>query len=165
MKVFINILILIELIISLNMKGNNTSMNLEFSLVQFLKSGNKLNYDYNEAEPGFVGLHNFEDLKIDVIWIEGTESGKSYYEIEAVSLTCENEYYDPEFILLWLPNEKQYGSWDCDHWILYVFNDTKWEDIEKDPLPFINCQWDPNQNIGKIFDPSKKYEMKKGWPF
>jgi hypothetical protein len=106
-------------------------MNLENSLTEFLKSGKKLEYDHDKAEPGFVGLCSFKEIKKDIIYLEGPKKGKSYYEIPAVSLTNENEFYEPEFILLWLPNEKLYGTWDCDHWDLYVFENTNWEDIEK----------------------------------
>ena len=139
-------------------------MNLENALIEFLKSGKKLEYDYDQAEPGFVGLCSINDIKEDIIYIEGPNKGKSYYKIPAVSLTNENEYYEPEFILLWLPNEKMYGTWDSDHWDLYVFENKNWKDIENNPLPYINCQWDPEQNVGAFFDPSWKYELNKGWP-
>ncbi len=140
-------------------------MNLENSLIYFLKSGKKLAYDFEEAEPGFVGLCSVYELEEDTVFIEGPNKGESYYEIPAVSLTNENEYYDPEFILLWLPNEQKYGSWDSDHWDLYVFENANWEDISKNPLAYINCQWDNTQKVGALFEPSDKYELKNGWPF
>ena len=139
-------------------------MNLEMALLDFLKSGKKLSYDYEKAEPGFVGLYDIDELREDIIYIEGPNKGTSYYEIPAISLTNENEYYEPEFILLWLPNEQVYGTWDCDHWDLYVFEYTKWQDIEKNPLPYINCQWDHDQKVGNLFDPAGKYELNQGWP-
>ena len=139
-------------------------MNLEKSLIEFLKSGKKLDYVYDHAEPGFVGLCRHDELKEEIIYIEGTNQGESYYEISAVSLTNDNEYYDPEFILLWLPKEKKYGTWDCDHWDLYIFENVNWKDIELNPLPYINCQWDQDQKVGILFDPSGKYDLKKGWP-
>jgi hypothetical protein len=46
----------------------------------------------------------------------------------------------------------------------YDFENTKWQDIEKNPLPYINCQWDQEQNVGSLFDPAGRYELKEGWP-
>lgn len=139
-------------------------MNIEESLIGFLKLGKKLKYDYRKAEPGFVGLCDVDELKEDVIYLEGPTKGESYYKIPAINLTNENDYYEPDFILLWLPNEKIYGTWDCDHWDLYVFENTVWMDIVKNPLPYINCQWDAKQTVGSIFDPEGKYDLIKGWP-
>jgi hypothetical protein len=139
-------------------------MNFENSLLEFLKSGKKLDYDYDRAEPGFVGLCSHDDLKEEIIYIEGPNQGESYFEIPAVSLTNDNEYYDPEFILLWLPIEKKYGTWDCDHWDLYIFENANWKDIELNPLPYINFQWDQDKKVGVLFDPTGKYELKQGWP-
>jgi len=138
-------------------------MSLDKFLIDFLKSGKKLDYNYDQAEPGFVGVCSHEDLEEGTIYIEGPEQGESYYEIPAVNLTNDNEYYDPEFILLWLPKEKKYGTWDCDHWNLYIFENAEWKDIEQSPLPYINCQWDNDQKVGTLFDPSGKYELKNGW--
>ncbi len=139
-------------------------MNLEIPLVNFIQSGKQLKYAFDKTEPGFVGLHVLDDLKKDVVYIEGPIEGESYYKIPAISLTNENEHYDPEFILLWLPNEQLYGTWDCDHWHLYVFNNTTWNDVIENPAPYINCQWDHSQAVGTLFDPTKKYTVINGWP-
>ena len=101
-------------------------MNLEQDLLDFLEAGKKLEYDYDSAEPGFVGLCKPSALKEGVIWMEGPSDEDSYYEIPAISLSGENEYYKPEFILCWLPNEKKYATWDCDHWDLLVFENESW---------------------------------------
>ena len=134
-------------------------------LISFLKSDSKLDYDESLAEPGFVGLVGHEQIVQGVVWIEGESSGNSYYEIPAVNLTVENEYYDPEFILCWLPNEMMFGAWDSDHWELFTFRDISWTQIAQDPLPYINCQWDPHQKVADKFDPKGKYELIDGWPF
>jgi hypothetical protein len=103
-------------------------MNIESlpsDLVDFLKSGRRLEYDASETEPGAVGLNRLEELKEGEIWI-GTDAPEDpnnekegYYAVPAVSLSGECDGYDPEFILLWLPDQKKFGSWDCDHWILF----------------------------------------------
>ncbi len=139
-------------------------MKIEQELHEFLRAGKQLQYDHAQTEPGYVALCHLDDLEEGVVWIEGSLSGKSYYEIPAISLTNDNDYYDPEYILLWLPNEQQYGTWDCDHWVLYVFEQAKWQDIAENPAPYINCQWDESQTVGTLFQPQGVYPMKQGWP-
>ncbi len=141
------------------------NMDLPTDLIDFLRSKKDLEYDLTSVEPGFVGIINFENLHIGNIWIEGETSGKSYYEIPAISLTDKCEHYNPEFILLYLPNERVYGTWDSDHWHLYVFPNTSWSDIADSPADFINQQWSPKEKIGHLFDPKGKYPMINGWPF
>ncbi|WP_053404646.1 hypothetical protein [Persicobacter sp. CCB-QB2] len=140
-------------------------MEIEPSLKDFLSSGKQLEYDISKAEPGYVGLHKFDELKVDKIWIEGEGDQKCYYEVPAISITGENEYYDPEFILLWLPNERKYATWDSDRWDLYLFEDSTWNDIIKDPLPYLNYQWTLTDVKSSKFDPSDQYGLIIGWPF
>jgi hypothetical protein len=56
------------------------------------------------------------------------------------------------------------GTWDCDHWMLYVFEQARWQDIVENPAPYINCQWDESQTVGTLFQPQGAYPMKQGWP-
>lgn len=140
-------------------------MNLPEDLTEFLKSQTELNYDYKSVEPDFIGIINFSKLELGKVWIEGETSGKSYYEIPAINLTDQCESFDPEYILLYLPNEKMYGTWDSDHWKLYVFPNKNWTDIVKNPADFINQQWNPKKEIGIEFDPKADYKMINGWPF
>ena len=134
-------------------------------LTEFLKSKSELIYDQKTVEPDFVGIIDFDKLELGKVWIEGNVSGKSYYEIPAINLTDKCEHYDPEYILLYLPNEKLYGTWDSDHWTLYVFPNISWTDITKNPAEFINQQWNPKKEIGIEFDPKADYKMINGWPF
>ena len=90
------------------------------------------------------------------------ESG--YYAIPAVNLVADAEGYEPEYILLWLPNEQAYGTWDTDHAELLVFPDVSWTDIAADPLPFVAAQWD-GPEPGVPFVPYPKYPYKPGRPF
>jgi len=141
------------------------NMNLPTDLTDFLNSKSELKYNHKSVEPDFVGIIDFEKLEIGKVWIEGETDKKSYYEIPAINLTDECEFYDPEFILLYLPTEKLYGTWDSDHWNLYVFPNTSWTEIIKNPAPYINQQWNPNKEIGTLFDPKENYKLIKGWPF
>ena len=90
---------------------------------------------------------------------------RGYYTVPAISLTAKCEAYSPEYILLWLPNEKMFGTWDEDHWVLLVFRGASWDDIVKDPLPYLNAQWDDAKCLGSYIEPWKSYEFKPGRPF
>jgi hypothetical protein len=148
-----------------------SSFELPSDAVDFLQKGNQFTYDPEECEPGEVKLNNLNQLVLGEIWIDphlesDPHSGeKGYYSVPAVSLTGECEDYDPEFILLWLPEEKLFGSWDSDHWILIVFIDTTWKEICEQPALYLNAQWDNETPVGSFFEPWHKYEIKKGRPF
>lgn len=139
-------------------------MNIDIELENYLKSDQKLTYDFSKAEPGEVRLCSLDELKPGVVWVS-PESGDGYFEIPAVSLTNYCEAYDPEYILLWLPNEQVYGAWDCDHWELIIFEDASWADIARDPVSYINAQWDGRSPLAKKIIPTNGYELKQGVPF
>ena len=120
-------------------------MNIDIELENYLKSDEKLAYDFSKAEPGEVRLCSMDELKLGVVWVS-PESGDGYFEIPAVSLTNYCEAYEPEYILLWLPNEQVYGAWDCDHWELIIYEDASWSDIANDPVSYINAQWDASRH-------------------
>lgn len=140
-------------------------------LVIYLESGKQLVYDPGTCEPGLVRLKPVGNLSLDEIWLhpESKEDpnfgADGYYNIPAVSLTGECENYDPEFILLWLPNEKLYGTWDCDHWQLTTFPKAKWADIALNPAPYLDAQWNPNSVKRGGIKPWKTYKFRKGMPF
>lgn len=149
--------------------------NLPKELRDFLQSGKQLDYDQSKCEPGKITLKKLKDLKADEVWIDSEESpiaekdpnkGKEgYYTVPAVSLIEDCEGYEPDFILLWLPNENLFGTWDCDHLDLKIFLKATWNDIVKNPLPYINAQWEADSNISRYFVPYPKYEFKLGKPF
>lgn len=146
------------------------NLNLPESVLNFLKDGRQFTYDPSECEAGLISLNQLDQLILGEVWI-GTEDESDphqdedgYYSVPAVSLTGECEAYDPEYILLWLPNEQLFGSWDCDHWKLTVFPGTSWEDIVADPLIYLNAQWSPD-GVGSEFHPWSKYEFREGRPF
>ncbi|WP_415901028.1 hypothetical protein [Neptuniibacter sp. QD48_11] len=137
-------------------------MEIEKDLKDFLRQGLQLEYDHTKAEAGFIGLHSLEELSEGVVWV-CPEANEGYYEVPAVSLSSTCEAYDPEFLLLWLPKEKLYGAWDCDHWSLTVFPGAVWTDIIADPVKYLNAQWIPDL-VGKQIIP-KGYSINEGMPF
>ncbi|MES2463931.1 MAG: hypothetical protein V4671_25455 [Armatimonadota bacterium] len=149
----------------------NSPFNLPSDAVDFLQKGRQLNYDPSECEPGKVGLHSLDSLTLGEIWGNTDDEAdpnfrkEGYYAIPAVSLSASCGSYDPDYILLWLPNEKVFGSWDCDHWILTIFEKVSWLDIVKTPAPYIGAQWDSELKLGVRFQPWKHYKLKSGSPF
>jgi hypothetical protein len=144
-------------------------------LREFLRKKKQLEYDASECEPGQIKLLPLSKLKLGEVWINAEAKKKKrggdphageegYYAIPAVNLVAEAEEYEPDFILLWLPEEELYGTWDCDHWELLVFPDVTWTDIAEDPLPYVAAQWDgPDPGVPLV--PYPKYPYHPGRPF
>lgn len=145
--------------------------NLPDETVEFLRAGGQLEYDPHSIEAGKVVLKRLDELTEDEVWI-GTDlpddphaGEEGYYAIPAVSLTGECKAYEPEFILLWLPREQLFGTWDCDHWVLKVFRDAGWSGIMANPAAYLNAQWELYDELGTEFVPWPQYEFQKGRPF
>lgn len=118
-----------------------------------------------------MGLVSLGDLEIGEVWVGSDVAGDprfgedGYYAVPAVSLTAECDAYEPEFILLWLPNEMQYGSWDADHWVLSVFPGVNWAKIVDQPAIYLNAQWDARSEVAEKFIPWPNYDFSPGMPF
>lgn len=147
------------------------TFNLPEDAVEFFRAGRQLEYDSTRIEAGQVKLKRLDELSQGVVWIGTDTDGDprtgedGYYAIPAVSLTSECEAYNPYFILLWLPRERLFGTWDCDHWVLKVFRRAGWSDIVASPAAYINAQWDWQDTLGSQFVPWPRYEFKSGRPF
>jgi hypothetical protein len=143
--------------------------NLPSETVEFLKSGNQPIYDFKSITAGEVKLKRFEDLSQGEVWIDTDMNGDPHqwedgrYDVPAVSLTGECQNYLPEYLLLWLPNEKIFGTWDDDHGVLTVFPDATWTDIVSNPAPFVDAQWNPDSKVGTRFQPWENYQFKSGY--
>lgn len=149
-----------------------SDLKLPQDLVGFLNSGQQLSCDYARCEAGLVGLKRLDQLSLGEVWIEpgGADDPhmdeEGYYAVPAVSLTGECRTYEPEYILLWLPDMGAYGTWDNDHWVLQVFPGVTWTDIAADPLKYINAQWAyPDAVAAEVVKPYPMFPFKKGCPF
>lgn len=152
-----------------------SDLNLPVDLQQFLAAKKQLEYDPSSIEPGRVSLKSLSALKCEVVWVDADESplgeddphadDEGYYEVPAVSLLSECEAYDPDFILLWLPNERMFGAWDCDHYDLYVFPGKTWTEIVAEPGACLNAQWgDAERVVSQYFKPYPRYGFRSGRP-
>ena len=148
-----------------------STFNLPDDTVEFLRGGRQLEYDHSRIEAGEVKLKRLDELSRGEVWIGTDIAGdphtgdRGYYAIPAVSLTGECKAYSPDFILLWLPKERVFGTWDCDHWVLKVFRGAGWSDIVTSPAAYLNAQWDFQDKLGSQFVPWPQYEFKSGRPF
>ena len=147
-------------------------MDLPKDLKDFFIQEKELEYDATKCECGRVRLVPYNDLRVETVNVSidtvlpddevdrlpDEEIG--YYKVPVINLTNGCKGYDPEYILLWLPNEKQYGTYDSTHGWLGCFIGAEWKDIAKDPIKYINSQWhDYKREISSHFDPRNKYEF------
>ncbi len=81
----------------------------------------------------------------------------------AVNLIGEWDDYDGGIhMLTWLPQTRQYGAWDSDHYSLTPFPaGTTWADIEADPERYLGAQWDATW---PALVPWPGYPFKEGTP-
>ena len=148
-------------------------LKLPKELTLFLKSGKQLDYDSIGCEPGLIRLLGHDELKSMLLWVscetatfseeDPNHGNGGCYSVPGVNLVAECEGYDPEGILMWLPDTTQFGSFDCDHAILHVFPGATWADIAADPVPYVNCQWAPDDISNEIYKPWPRHAFREGW--
>lgn len=151
----------------------NMSLNIPKELEDFLRQGKELEYDRFSCEAGRVTLTELQDLKVEEIRIstknvprisehdDPNKNRSGSYIIPAVSLVSDCENYDPDFILLWLPNEKMFGALSGQYSNeLIVFPQATWTDIAGDPVRYINAQWKGDYSAAEDFNPWNRYPFK-----
>ncbi len=147
-----------------------TSRDLPADLVRFLLSGHELRYDPSECEAGSVGLVPLDQLAIQLFPVDVQSSAIEVddphrgelgcYMVPAVNLTNRADGgYDPVGLLLWLPVERRFATWDSSHPFISVFDpEVTWTDIAGNPPRFINAQWEG------AFDDSAPTRPLVPWP-
>lgn len=94
-----------------------------------------------------LSIQHFE-LDTEEYYLNFEEPGndpKLKYDIPGIDLIKSIEAYSPVGVLVWFPEFGEYGSWDCDHSIVWMMPDLTWELLLKDPGKFINVQWYPDR--------------------
>ena len=145
-----------------------TDATIPADLSEFFRSGRALDYEAARAEPGAVTLHHDPptvNLAVDsdgAGWrgIDPHAGEKGYYAVAAVDLVEECDGFDPLGVLVWVPAERCFGTWDPDHWDLTVFPGATWADIVADPIPYINAQW--TGDVGELLVPIGRYAFVLG---
>lgn len=126
---------------------------LPSDLVNFLNAKSELEYDASLCEAGKVTLLSVDRIRVarypldaDNNEIPGNDPHKGEfgcYLVQAANLVaaCTGDY-EPEGLLLWLPIEQRYATWDSSHSAIEVFGPkVSWKDIAKRPVHYINAQW------------------------
>jgi hypothetical protein len=122
--------------------------NLPAGLVAYLRRGKQPAYDAALCEAGTVTLLPLDKLKVEFFPMtpdssddpHAEESGS--YLVAGVSLVASCKGYDPVGLLLWLPLDGRYGTWDGDHGTLRVFRAAvRWSAIARNVPRHINSQW------------------------
>jgi hypothetical protein len=128
-------------------------LRLPADLVTFLASGRQLKYDPATCEAGALTLLPLSALKLERFPMETGKlevfeqdphyPGRGSYLVAGVNLVADcTGGYEPIGLLLWLPVEQRYATWDDSHCTIRVFSpDVTWERIAADPVPHINAQW------------------------
>jgi hypothetical protein len=146
------------------------SFELPDDLVQFLASGQQLEYDPTTCEAGQVRLHGLSELRTRTF---GAHCGGTPFETDDPDLggvyrvpgvdlvaACTGDY-KPEGLLIWFPGERSFGVWDSSHDYVLVFGSVvSWSDIAKNPARFINAQWgfeDIDRAPAEFLQPWKNY--------
>jgi hypothetical protein len=139
-------------------------LRLPDALIAFLMAGRQLEYESSTAEPGRITLKPLENLYLGSLDVDSRESPladsdprvgqEGYYAVPAVDLIASADgEYPAEGILIWLPDSQVFGTWDCDHADLRVFPGVTWSTIVRNPVPYINAQWRPDQIPNEFFVP------------
>lgn len=155
-----------------------SALSLPDEFRQFIRTKVSLEYDPKQCECGKVSLlrprqHRLRPFTIftdEMQQVYGDpRRGKGCYLVPAVSLVAACENHDPNGILVWIPKEKMFGTWDCDHHVMKVLTArhvrgdyacieaATWNDIAADPVSYLNSQWGFNATISKLLVPWPKY--------
>lgn len=142
-------------------------------LRNFLLNRHELQYDASKCEPGRIRLLSDTELAVGEVWV-CVESGdddphvgeNGYYTVPAVNLVAASNLPDSSYILLWLPDEKLYGTWDGEHYHLFAFPGVAWTDIVADPVRYIDTLWNGpwSEEHAEPFVPYPKYPFRPGRP-
>jgi hypothetical protein len=146
-------------------------LDLPDELRAFLAAGRKLEYDASKCEAGRIELRSLKSLRLKEYTLRPEESqlGRQdphagedgYYLVPGISLVGRCKSYDPDGILLWLPREERFGTWDCDHHVIQVFPWATWADIVADPVRHLNAQWAyPDAATTERLIPWRKYPFR-----
>ncbi|MEO0476378.1 MAG: hypothetical protein AAF085_10495 [Planctomycetota bacterium] len=132
-----------------------SEMHLPGDLINFLSSGLKFDVDESRCEAGAVQLVSLSHLHLQRYPVETSglkvfEKDPNYpsvnsYLVLGVNLTSASSIEHEggaDGILLWLPIERRFGSWDASHCTMSVFGpEVTWSRIVENPTAHINAGW------------------------
>jgi hypothetical protein len=125
-------------------------MRLPADLTAFIRAGKQLCGDADGCEMGAVTLRRLEELQVQLFPVdppEGVNDPREHergsYLVPGVDLIAEcTGGYDETGLLLWLPVEGLYGSWDDEHGHIHVLpRGTTCFDIANAPASHLDSFW------------------------
>jgi hypothetical protein len=136
-------------------------------LLEFLGSGSQLEYDPDECECGQVTLFARKQLSPSVVFVDSDDAPfanqdphaeeEGCYVIPAINLVAECEGYDPDGILIWLPDQKVFGTWDSEFRNVFIFPNATWNKISASPVKYLNALWEPEAVRYEYLRPFPEY--------
>lgn len=116
-----------------------------------MAGGGQLDYDPGRAQTGAILLGRAPEQVTLAVTSEGQawdaddphRYDQGHYEVVAQSLVAECDTMDPLGVLVWLPIERCFGSWDPDHLDVLMFPGVTWAEIVLDPPLYLNAISDP----------------------
>lgn len=127
--------------------------NLPEDLRAFLQKRGQLSCDWKQAQTGRLKLRALDQLRIGSVYaaargtIDPNRRREGVYRVPAISLIARCERYDPEHLLTFLPFERKFATFDGDHAVVTLFTQATWTDIAKDPLPYVNANWESKPSV------------------
>jgi hypothetical protein len=124
------------------------ALDLPADLLAFLQAGRRLEYDPAACWAGRVALTPLHRLEARLFPMDCQSTPveerdphfREYgcYMVPGVDLIAACEGYEPTGLLLWLPGEGRYGSWDSHGCIWLLPEGVTWSDIAEAPARHIN---------------------------
>lgn len=155
------------------------SVKLPADCLEFLRSGRTLSFDVESSEIGPISLVSADEVReVTVNVFPGCQEldyGVDLYDgldgqyaVPIINLIAESERYDAKGLFCWIPALAAYGSVDCEHGTVRYYPETNWHEIEQNPLPFLDGQWNNEGVVAKpwlhfpfcIYDPPWAHEPK-----
>ncbi|MCB0996163.1 MAG: hypothetical protein KDB21_13785 [Acidimicrobiales bacterium] len=140
----------------------------------YLAAHRTFDRDISMSEVGAIVLAEPSSLAVRDFWVDGGgrdwpadphRHHAGYYVVPGIDLVRAVDGYDPDGVLIWIPALRSFGTWDLDHWDLIVFEDTSWEAIADDPVPFLDALWDPRCPFDYLQPWVAGFEWREGRPF
>jgi len=122
----------------------NPDWNLPKELLVYLSNqDSQIEFHTNEPyQVDFIKLNNINELSEIEMYISTweyrvnqgltidpniEEDGMYYFKV--VDLVKEVNDYSNYGIISWIPDLQQFGTFDCDHGVVYIFKDVTWNQI------------------------------------
>jgi hypothetical protein len=150
-------------------------LGLPDDLVAFLAAGKRLEYDPSRCEMGelelaplaelqrreFPSRPNEQDEEFHFIHDDDPNHDDGVYLVPAVSLVAFSSLWEPNGLLLWLPNEQHFGGWSDVLLRVHVLRQVSWTELAEDPLRFLNALFNRDEALVDELTPWPKYPFRK----